>query len=355
MCLAHIANVDETYYSANCTGHDEPELDPVSSAPHSALDISWHVALPADGSASVTSVGPTFWFGGAVADKNPRKLGGQGFLELQIYPDSQLLACTPDGGFEVVHEAGVYTACSPVWTLTQEGDEIDEPPAFNGMLMNSSRTGPFVMHARDIVDIHIWAPTIREAYREQLTDETTHQVSSILVLLSRTDGPLTPAFDTQQIGNALDWGAVWDTPMSFVYEIGHSDIYGDHPGEFCVPGQTFCGSFNHANWAGLQPLRIFDATFRDGSHPQHWAVVTDTGGIAEVLGNSFVGPTECAGYGGPYCIYPWFSWDGQAFNFGVRYPNTVADFGEATQFAQVPTCPEDGVFPGPTYCDTVIR
>jgi hypothetical protein len=35
--------------------------------------------------------------------------------------------------------------------------------------------------------------------------------------------------------------------MSFVWEIGHSDLYGDHPGQFCVPGQTFCGSFNFDN------------------------------------------------------------------------------------------------------------
>src|SRR5436305_9335317 len=38
--------------------------------------------------------------------------------------------------------------------------------------------------------------------------------------------------------------------------------------------------------------------------------VSDTGGKTEVLGNSFVGSTNCAKYGGPYCIYPWFSWDG---------------------------------------------
>jgi len=38
----------------------------------------------------------------------------------------------------------------------------------------------------------------------------THEVqtSSVLVLNSPGDEPLTPEFDTQQIGNALDWGAV---------------------------------------------------------------------------------------------------------------------------------------------------
>jgi hypothetical protein len=359
-CLAHVsgyARIDlQDAYSGDCTGHDEPELDPVSSAPHSALNITWEIQLPADGTYPVTSVGPTFWFGGTVADSNPRKLGQQGFLELQIYPDSRVSRCAPNGDFDVNHETGIYTACSPVWTLaeTKNGD-IEEPAAFNGMLANAAGTGPLVMHARDRVSIHIWAPSMHDAYREQITDRTTGETSRVLVLISPLDGPLTPAFDTNQIGNALDWGLVWDTPMAFVYEIGHSDIYGAHPGEFCVPGQNFCGSFNGPDWAGQQPLRIFNATFGDGSHPQHWAVVSDTGGKAEVLGKSWVGPTECKGYGGPFCIYPWFSWDGQAFNYGVNYPNTVNNFGEANQFAQELKCPEDGVFPGPTYCDTVIR
>ena len=78
------------------------------------------------------------------------------------------------------------------------------------------------MHALDIVDVHIWAPSPTAAYQEQVTDETTGQTSSVLVLNSPSDGPLTPEFDTHQIGNALDWGGVWDTPMAFVYEIGHS-------------------------------------------------------------------------------------------------------------------------------------
>jgi hypothetical protein len=177
----------------------------------------------------------------------------------------------------------------------------------------------------------------------------------VLVLNSPKDGPLTPEFSTNQIGNALDWGGVWDTPMAFVWEIGHSDLYGANPLQFCIPGETICGSFNADNWAGFSPIRIFNTTFGNGSHPQHWAVVSDTGGKAEVLGNSFVGPTDCASYGGPYCIYPWFSWDGRAFNYGVDYPNTVRDFGQADQFAQTETCPEDGVFAGATYCDTVIK
>jgi hypothetical protein len=359
-CLAHIpgglgdddaADVSE-YYTSVCTGHDEPELDPVSSAPGSAQDVTWHVQLPADGAVPVSSVGPTFWFGGTVHDSNPVKLGLEGFLELQFYPDSFVKSCPSDGGFIVKHAPNVYTACSPVWTLTKKGNSIGEPPAFNGMLTDAGGKKAFVMHALDLVDVHIWAPAPGAAYQEQVTDETTGETSSVLVLISQRDGPLTPQFSTNEIGNALDWGGVWDTPMSFVYEIGHSDIYGDHPGAFCVPGQTFCGSFNADNWAGITPIRIFGVTFGDGSHQQHWAAVSDTGGKAEVLGNSFVGPTDCTAYGGPYCIYPWFSSDGSAINYGVGSDN----LGGVDQFAQTQLCPEVSVFPGfLTYCDTIIQ
>jgi hypothetical protein len=359
-CLAHIVGgLSEDwydYYTPGCTGHDEPELDPVSSAPGSAQNITWRVALPADGTTTVSSVGPTFWFGGTVKDTNPQKIGGEGFLELQFYPDSFTTRCTQDGGFKLQHEADVYTACSPVWTIEQQPDgSISEPAAFNGMLMNGAGTGPFVMHALDIVDVHIWARGSGAAYQEQVTDETNGQTSGVLVLNSPGDGPLTPEFGQNKIGNALDWGAVWDTPMAFVWEIGHSDLYGDHPGHFCVPGQSFCGSFNTANWAGFQPIRIMDVTFGDGSHPQNWAVVSDTGGKAEVLGHSFVGPTQCRKYGGPYCIYPWFTWDGGALNYGVNYPDTKQPLHEENQFQKTPTCPEDGIFTGNTFCDTIVR
>lgn len=356
-CLSHIPgglSADESlseYYTSICTGHDEPELDPVSSAPGSAQNISWHVQLPADGAAPVSSVGPTFWFGGAVRDNNPVKLGQEGFLELQFYPDSLVKSCPSNGGFIVKHAPNVYTACSPVWTLTNKGKAIGEPAAFNGMLTDAGGKNPFVMHALDIVDVHIWAPAPGAAYQEQVADETTGETSSVLVLNSQRDGPLTPQFSTNEIGNTLDWGGVYDTPMAFVWEIGHSDIYGDHPGQYCVPGQTFCGSFNADNWANITPIRIFGVTFGDGSHQQQWAAVSDTGGKAEVLGNSFVGPTDCTGYGGPYCIYPWFSSDGSAINYGVGSD----DLGGVDQFAQTQNCPAVSVFPSdPTYCDTIL-
>src|SRR5262249_31376654 len=82
--------------------------------------------------------------------------------------------------------------------------------------------------------------------------------------------------------------------------------------------------------------------FGDGSHPQNWAVVSDTGGKTEVLGNSFVGPTDCTKYGGPYCLYPWFSGGGAAFNYRVNYPDTVDNFRRGGQFPPKSTCPAEG-------------
>src|SRR4051794_21680978 len=130
-CFAHVVGgLSEDWYenyTAGCSGHDEPELDPVSSAPGSAQNITWRVALPADGAFPVSGVGPAFWFGGTVKDSNPKKIGGEGFLELQFYPDSFTKQCTSNGGFNVAQEPDVYTACSPVWTLEQRGKQITEP------------------------------------------------------------------------------------------------------------------------------------------------------------------------------------------------------------------------------------
>lgn len=65
-------NASAVWYTGACSGHDEPELDPVSSLPGSAQDLTWTAVLPSDGSVPVSAVGPTFWWGGAVTDPNPQ-------------------------------------------------------------------------------------------------------------------------------------------------------------------------------------------------------------------------------------------------------------------------------------------
>ena len=105
----------------------------------------------------------------------------------------------------------------------------------------------------------------------------------------------------------------------------------------------------------FKPLQIKSVTLANGSTANKWAVVSDTGGKAEVLGDSFVGPTDCSSYGGPFCTYPWFAFNGtsSAFTYGADYPGTKFDYGQAAQFAT--TMQRGGPFgPGSTYCDTVI-
>jgi hypothetical protein len=116
-CYAHrpryIEGVFEVKYDSGCTGHDEPELDPVSSAPGSARELTWMVVLPSDGAVPVSAIGPTFWFGGTVTD--PKSLFGQAFVELQFYPDAVVSSCSQDGGFQVKLAPNTYSVCSPVW------------------------------------------------------------------------------------------------------------------------------------------------------------------------------------------------------------------------------------------------
>lgn len=349
-CLAHhfkyIENVFEVTYEKGCTGHDEPELDPVSSAAGSARDLTWNVILPSDGTSLVSDVGPTFWFGGTVTD--PKSLFGQSFVELQFYPDSLVKNCFPDGAFNVSFVPNTYTVCSPVFRLTSVGQgKFKETTAFNAMLTDGTgNKNPLVMHAGDQISVHFFQTAAQDGFHITVADQTTGG-SGTIVLNSGSTGPLNPAFDTQQIGNALGWGVVFDTPNAFVWEIGHESVFTGR-GALCVPGQTTCPSYNAASWLGFSPIQIQSVTFGDGSSPQSYAVVSDQGGKAEV-------ELTCATYGGAFCIYPWYTLSTSgAFHYGVDYPDTKKDFGQATQFQQTLQC--GGPFGADsTFCDTVLK
>lgn len=156
-----------------------------------------------------------------------------------------------------------------------------------------------------------------------------------------------PAFDTQSIGNSLAWGAVFDTPNSFVWEIGHTSNFTSPAGRFCVAGQSDCLSYDAPAWAGTSPIQIKSVTFGDGSTAKSWAAVSDLGGKAEVL-------ATCSVYGGPFCIYPWYTLGKTGFHFGVDFPDTIKDFGQADQFQQTTNC--GGPFgPDSTFCATVLK
>ena len=352
-CIAHHPNYVEGQlevdYTPGCTGHDEPELDPVSSLPGSAKDMTWTAVLPSNGAFGVDATGPTFWFGGTVTD--PKSLFGQAFYELQFYPNGITTNCTPQGGFVLKYSPGAYTVCDPVWSVVTSGKPgiFHEPAAFNGMLTDGSGpNNPLVMHAGDTITVHVYATPEADGLHITVTDLSTGGHGTI-VLNSKSDGPLMPAFDRQTIGNALGWGIVNDTPNSFVWEIGHTSPFTSPASAFCVPGQSNCFSYDGPAWAGTSPVQIKAVTFANGSTAKQWAAVSDFGGKAEV--NHYCG---AANYGQPFCLYPWYTLGTSGYHYGVDYPDNLKDFGQADQFAQTTQC--GGPFgANSTYCDTILK
>lgn len=352
---AYVEGVFEPRYSAGCSGHDEPELNPLSNLPGSAKNVTWSFVLPANGARfPVDAVGPTFWFGGPVTD--PNSLFGQAFQELQFYPNALVHNCTPNGGFVVSYQAGDYTVCSPVWSIHTTGQKpvYHEPAAFNAMLTREGSKAPLVMHAGDVIDVHYFVTAAKDGWHIRVDDRTTGE-GGLIVLNSTKDGPLMPPFSRSKIGNSLGWGIVHDAPIAFVWEIGHTSPFTHPASAFCWPGNPTCYSYDAPAWADQSPpIHITNVTFADGSHPKAWAVVSDYGGKAEITDPSETGST-CSGYGGPFCIYPWFTknTDG-SFSYGVDYPTTARDYGKADQFAQTLQC--GGPFgPDSTYCARVIH
>jgi hypothetical protein len=350
-CIGHrpqyVDNAFEVTYDSGCSGHDEPELDPISSLPGSARELTWTVVLPSDGSFGVAATGPTFWFGGTVTD--PNSLFGQAFVELQFYPDSIVTNCASNGSFIVKYSPNTYSACSPVWKLTTTGSKgvFHETAAFNAMLTDGTgQNNPLIMHAGDTITVHWYTTAARDGFHVTVADVTTGE-SGTIVLNSQQDGPLMPAFDTQTIGNSLAWGIVHDTPNAFVWEIGHTSPFTKPGAQFCVPGQLGCFSYDAPAWAGTSPIQIQSVTFADGSAAKKYAVVSDFGGKAEV--NQY-----CPTYGGPFCIYPWFTLGTTGYHYGVDFPDTLKDFGQADQFSQTTQC--GGPFgPNTTYCANVLH
>ena len=132
------------------------------------------------------------------------------------------------------------------------------------------------------------------------------------IVLNSKHGPLLPAFTKQKIGNALGWGVVHDTPNAFMWEIGHTSPFTDPASRFCLPGATGCDSYDASHWAGFSPLQIKSVTFADATGSTRQGIVSDFGGTAEIN-------ADCSSHGGPYCIYPWFAFNGSlnAITYGA--------------------------------------
>lgn len=347
-CYGHRFNYwSSIKYAPGCFGHDEPELDPVSSATGSAQNLTWTAVLPKDGHSGfqMINMGPAFWFGAAVSD--PNSLFGQAFEELQFYPDSLLPSngCTSDGGFNPSNVANDYTVCSPVWGV----EHNFELAVFNGELYQGNTQNALVMHGGDTITVHYYTTSAKDGFHITVTDVTTGQ-SGTIILSSPTDGPLMPAYSQNLTSNFLQWGVVAATPLSFSWEIGHTNIYSPSAGATCYPGQTGCYSYNVSQgWGKVIPMQIKGVTYGDGSQPQSWAVDDSQGGVAEVK-------AHCStGLGRGYCTFPWYTYNSKAGTvvFGTNYRGTQYAYSRANQFPQQPLC--TGPYgPDTLYCATTL-
>jgi hypothetical protein len=356
LCIGHHP-VDAVWYTSSCTGHDEPEIDPLSNHAGSAQDLTWTIVLPKDsttipasasGPGQVDAVGPTFWIGGTVTD--PHSLFGQAFLEVQFYPNSILAGCSSDGGYNVKYSENQYGVCAPTWAVSPNG--FREYAAFNGPLLDSKTGAPMVMNAGDTITDHQYVTAAQDGMHITVSDLTTGHSGTIV--LNGHDGPLFPAFNVQKLGNALGWGLVNDAPNSLVWEIGHTGSYTSPAGQFCLPGSATkppCYSYDKQSWLDFSPLQIKGVSFGDGSTASSWSVVSDYGGKAEV--NQYCG---AANYGTPFCTYPWYAFNGtdNAFTYGADYPGTTKDFRQADQFQQDLNCVSPNMPSWTQYCSTVI-
>src|SRR5258708_12749031 len=80
------------------------------------------------------------------------------------------------------------------------------------------------MHAGDTITVHYYVTPAQDGFHITVNDVNTGGSGNI-ILNSNSDGPLMPSFDNQLIGNALGWGLVFDTPNSFLWEIGHKSLF----------------------------------------------------------------------------------------------------------------------------------
>ena len=147
----------EPAYTAGCSGHDEPELDPVSAAPGSASNLTWRSCFRPTVRVPVSAVGPTFWFGGAGHRPEPEGLFGEGFLEVQFYPNGILRELHAERRLRGRSTRRTRTPCARPSGRSAPPDKnrsTTSLPRSTRCSRRGSKHSPMVMHAGDTIDLH---------------------------------------------------------------------------------------------------------------------------------------------------------------------------------------------------------
>ena len=281
LCVSrHVVYVEgkiDVHYRPGCTGHDEPELDPVSSLPHSAKNLTWKFVLPIDGKFPVAGTGFGFWFGGTVTDPNPKALFHQGFLEVQFYPDTLVSKCFQNGNSTFTFAKNTYTVCSPVWSVVGN----NEPAAFDAMLRKAgTQRKPLVMHGGDTITLHYYGTPAqrRRPHRCRRPDHPPARLDRPSQQAHRRHEPgVRPPGDRKRarLGHRqrrAQLVRVGDRPPLRLQPA---------PGRVLRAGPQRLRVLQLAGVArDDSPIQILGVTFGDRGAAKHWAVVSDYGGKA---------------------------------------------------------------------------
>ena len=212
------------------------------------------------------------------------------------------------------------------------------------------------MHARDIIDVHIWAPSTSDAYREQITDETSGQTSSVLVLDQPEGRPADARVRHQRdrqrarLGRRLGYAdglRLRDRPLRPLRRPSRRVLRSG-------PDVLRLVQLRQLGRLAADPdlrrdvrRRLAPAALGGGLRHRRQGR-----GARQLLRR----PDRLHGVRRPVLHLPVVLVGRAGVQLRRQLPRTRSTTSAGrTSSHRTPTCPEDGVFPGKTYCDTIIR
>lgn len=342
-------------------GPADPVMEFYSTQNGSGGNVTWDVTLPVDRNATSNQSDLYEAVEFAMTVTAPSAWMDECFLQLQLYPDASWSSAKTDNGNWIGLVIG--------WQIVA-ATGAEAPCFYDPLYLNGNPSSEFFnMTQGDRLNVTMsgW-PGNRTGELLTVKDLTNGNQSYVIAFNSTGGYPLDPAYSSNDVLDALQWGTGGDYPVLFGILTGRGGInnpsipsnnsYGGCSPGLPPIGATPCPSYNPGSWINdtLHPWQIglptfFNATNRSGP-PAQVAFSQAYGGLDEV---SALAGSACVGrLGSAYCSYPWFSYSCNlgAFEFGATdFPGVSEDFGKFDQYAQTIqyNAAHLGFYPASTY------